>query len=75
MESNQQLDQNGGFGGPTAEELAALDALGGKGRWLVGGVELALTNLDKVLFPGRDGEAPLTKRDLIRHYAAMAPWA
>ena len=50
----------------TDDELAALDALGAKGD--VGrsqGRELALTNLDKVLFPARgDDEAPVTKRDL-----------
>jgi bifunctional non-homologous end joining protein LigD len=34
---------------------------------------LRLTNLDKVLFPGRDGEAPLTKRELIRYSACVAP--
>lgn len=57
----------------TPEELAALDLLRRKGTWEVGGRELALTNLDKVLFPGRR-EEPLTKRDVIRHYAAVAPY-
>ena len=33
-----------------------------------------LTNLDKVLFPGRDGEPPVTKRDLIRYHALIAPY-
>jgi len=60
--------------GPTDSELAALDALGKKGVWVVQGVELALTNLDKVLFPGRDGEGALTKRDLIRYHARIAPY-
>ena len=59
--------------GPTPDELAALDALGGKGTWELQGRELALTNLDKVLFPGRDGGADLTKRDLIRYLAVTAP--
>lgn len=54
-------------------ELAALDALGGKGRWTVQGRELALTNLDKELFGARDGDPPVTKRDLVRYYAAIAP--
>ncbi|MFR9807172.1 DNA ligase D [Pseudonocardia sp. RS010] len=57
----------------TADELAALDLLGRRGTWEVGGREPALTNLDKVLFPG-DREAPLTKRDVIRHYARVAPY-
>jgi len=35
------------------EELAELDALGSEGRWHVFGRELRVTNLDKVLFPGR----------------------
>jgi bifunctional non-homologous end joining protein LigD len=59
--------------GPTDEELAALDALPAKGTWEFDGQALRLTNLDKVLFPGRDGEPPLTKRDLVRHYAFVAP--
>ncbi len=53
----------------TTEELAALDALDGGGRWEVGGHALELTNLDKVLFPG----AGYTKRDLNRYYASIAP--
>ena len=60
--------------GPTDDELEALDALGAKGTWAVQGQELALTNLNKVLFPGRDGEEPLTKRDLIRYHAQVAPY-
>lgn len=54
-------------------ELLALDELGVKGTWTFRGRELRLTNLDKVLFPGRKGEDPITKRELIRWYAAMSP--
>jgi bifunctional non-homologous end joining protein LigD len=61
------------FDAPTVDELTALDALGAKGRWKLQGRELALTNLDKVLFPGRDESGPVTKRDLIRYYATVAP--
>jgi len=61
------------WAGPTADELAALDALGKAGRWMLGDHELHLTNLDKVIFPGRDGAPALIKRDLIRHHATMAP--
>jgi bifunctional non-homologous end joining protein LigD len=57
----------------SSAELEALDALGGSGTWDFGGRELRLTNLDKVLFPARDGGPPLTKRDLIRHHARTAP--
>ena len=49
-------------------ELDALDRMEGAGTWSVGGQEIRLTNLDKVLFP--DGS---TKRDLIRYYATAAP--
>jgi bifunctional non-homologous end joining protein LigD len=59
---------------PTEDELSALAALRTKGRWTVRGRELALTNLNKVLFPGRDGEPDVTKRELIRYYAVIAPF-
>jgi len=59
----------------TADELAALDALGSEGLWQVGGEMLKLTNLDKVLFPPREGtdDPPITKRELIRYFARIAP--
>jgi bifunctional non-homologous end joining protein LigD len=59
--------------GPTEDELEALDALGKAGEWQLGEHTLKITNLDKVLFPGRDGEPPVTKRDLIRYHALVAP--
>jgi bifunctional non-homologous end joining protein LigD len=40
--------------------------------WEVGGFELKVTNLDKVIFPPRDGD-PITKRELIRYFARIAP--
>ena len=61
--------------GPTADELAALDALGAAGTWHLFGRELRVTNLDKVLFPPRPGEGAVTKRDLLRYTAQMAPVA
>ena len=71
----------------TPEELAALDAMTKDGVWSVGGFELKLTNLDKVLFkpkagdPEPDGSQPkkgalpaaVTKRELIRYFARIAP--
>jgi bifunctional non-homologous end joining protein LigD len=54
-------------------ELRALDRLGREGDWTVGGVEVHLTNLDKVLFPAKGKGKPLTKRDLVRHHAFVAP--
>jgi bifunctional non-homologous end joining protein LigD len=59
---------------PSDDELTALDALGKAGTWTLQGRELKVTNLDKVLFPGRDGEAPVTKRELIRYHARVAPF-
>jgi bifunctional non-homologous end joining protein LigD len=57
----------------TKAELAQLEELGDGGRWELQGRELKLTNLDKELFPGRDAEEPVTKRELVRYYASVAP--
>ncbi len=60
----------------TTDELAALDRLGRAGTWHVGGTELKLTNLDKVIFPtplDRPDEPPVTKRELIGYFARIAP--
>ncbi|HVF15000.1 MAG TPA: DNA polymerase ligase N-terminal domain-containing protein, partial [Acidimicrobiales bacterium] len=59
---------------PTEDELAALEGLGRAGTWLLQGRELKLTNLDKVLFPGRGDEPPVTKRELVRYHALVAPF-
>jgi bifunctional non-homologous end joining protein LigD len=59
--------------GATDDELGALDELGAKGTWTLQGHDIALTNLDKVLFPARAGGAPVTKRDLVRYHACIAP--
>jgi bifunctional non-homologous end joining protein LigD len=62
-----------------AEEIAALDELGPGGTWAVDGVELKVTNLDKVLFaegPATDDHPvrpAVTKRDYLRHLATIAP--
>jgi bifunctional non-homologous end joining protein LigD len=59
--------------GPAEADLAALDELGGNGSWQVFGRQLRLTNLDKDIFPGRTGEPPVSKRELIRYAAVIAP--
>ncbi len=59
--------------GPGDAALAELDVLGDGGTWEVFGRELRLSNLDKVLFPARDGEPPVTKRELVRYAARVAP--
>jgi bifunctional non-homologous end joining protein LigD len=62
---------------PLAEHdqaLVALDELPAEGGgWPVHGREVAVTNLDKVLFPAREGEQPVTKRDFLRYAARIAP--
>ena len=59
------------------DELAALDALkASEGTWHVGGQDLKLTNLDKVAVPAArrpSTSAPVTKRELIRYFARIAP--
>jgi DNA ligase D len=59
---------------PTSAELAALDELGAKGRWSIAGSEVAVTNLDKVLFPARAGDPAVTKRDSLHYYAQIGPY-
>ena len=60
---------------PSASALAKLDDLGKGGTWAVGGEDVKLTNLDKVLFPAdkANGRDAVTKRDLVRYYATIAP--
>ena len=57
----------------TRAELRARTRLGGSGTWEVFGRQQRVTNLDKVLFPPRGREKPVTKRDLVRYVAQIAP--
>jgi bifunctional non-homologous end joining protein LigD len=57
----------------TDAEFAALGHMTRDGIWRVGGFDVKLTNLDKVLFPGRHPEPPVTKRDLVRYFVRIAP--
>ncbi|WP_202963947.1 DNA polymerase domain-containing protein [Actinoplanes friuliensis] len=57
----------------TPVEAGELDSLGAGGSWTVFGRQLRVTNLDKVLFPGRDDRPPVTKRDFLRYTARIAP--
>ncbi|MFG2041275.1 DNA polymerase ligase N-terminal domain-containing protein [Dactylosporangium sp. NPDC048998] len=59
--------------GPADDELARLEALGESGTWHVFGRDLRVTNLNKVLFAGRDGGAEVTKREILRYTAEIAP--
>jgi bifunctional non-homologous end joining protein LigD len=58
---------------PGEDELAALDEITKDGKWEIFGRVLRLTNLDKELFPGRGDGPPVTKRELIRYTARVAP--
>ena len=57
------------------EAIDELGSLGKQGTWEVFGRRLKVTNLDKVLFPGAHGEAPITKRELLAYAARIAPFA
>ena len=59
----------------TEAELEALAALGKEGTWRLGGVDLKLTNLDKPIFPPREGDdgGPITKRELVGYFTRVAP--
>jgi bifunctional non-homologous end joining protein LigD len=59
--------------GPAEDDLAALDDLGESGTWRVFGRSLRLTNLDKEMFPSRAAEPGVTKRELVRYAAQIAP--
>ena len=55
------------------DELRELDHLKDAGAWEIFGRRLRVTNLDKVLFPGRGRERPVTKREFIKYAARIAP--
>lgn len=60
----------------TEGELDALAKLGKEGVWHVGGRELKLTNLDKVLFPPSPytpDEPPISKRELVAYFGRIGP--
>ena len=59
--------------GPGAEALAQLAEFRSSGHWQIFGRELRVTNLEKVLFPPRPGEQPVTKRELLGYTACIAP--
>ncbi|MCV0403573.1 MAG: DNA ligase D [Chloroflexi bacterium] len=65
-----------GDGGPAdglEAALEQLEALKREGTWFAAGREVRVTNLDKPLFPGRDGDGPITKRDLLGYHLLIGP--
>jgi len=58
------------------DELAELEALGPSGVWHVFGRVLPVSGLDRELLPpAKHGEGPVTKRELLRYAALVAPLA
>lgn len=55
---------------PQAPSSQASGGSGKGGKLVVAGV--TISNPDKVLWPGQDGEPPITKADLVRYYEAAA---
>ncbi|HTJ38424.1 MAG TPA: DNA polymerase ligase N-terminal domain-containing protein [Dactylosporangium sp.] len=55
------------------DEVARLEGLGEAGTWHVFGRDVRVTNLNKELFPGGDGEAGVTKREILRYTLQIAP--
>ena len=56
-----------------ANVVEQLDAAGDRAVLDVAGHRVAVTNLDKPLWPAAGGRAAITKRDMIRYYARMGP--
>ncbi len=56
-----------------ASVLEQLEAAGDRALLEVEGHRVAVTNLDKALWPANDGRGAITKRDMIRYYARMGP--
>ena len=50
-----------------------LEAAGDRALLDVEGQRVAVTNLDKALWPATEGRRAVTKRDMIRYYARMGP--
>jgi bifunctional non-homologous end joining protein LigD len=59
--------------GPTEDELAEFDSFTTSGTWTIFGRDLRVTNLDKVMFPARRADKAVTKRELLRYAAQIAP--
>jgi bifunctional non-homologous end joining protein LigD len=57
----------------SAAELDALDALGAAGSWDFDERTLRLTDLDKEQLPERGRGRAITRRQLVRYYATVAP--
>ena len=61
-------------GAAVGSVLEQLGREGERAHLEVAGVELAVSNLDKVLWPETAEQRALTKRDLLRYLATVSPW-
>ena len=61
-------------GDAAADVLDQLAREGERMHLAVGGAELPVSNLDKVLWPETAEQRALTKRDLLRYLAEVSPW-
>src|SRR5688572_33377656 len=61
-------------GGTVRGVVQQLDAAKERAVLHVEGHDLAVSNLDKALWPGAGSRKPLTKRHLLRYLARVSPW-
>lgn len=59
---------------PVDRVIAELEAAGPTATLRVDGHDVAVTSLDKPLWPAAGRRRALTKRDLLRYYARVSPW-
>jgi bifunctional non-homologous end joining protein LigD len=59
---------------PAESVVSQLDDAGESATLRVGGHKVAVTSLDKVLWPKAGRGRAFTKRDLLRYYAQVSPW-
>ena len=72
--ATEEHEAAAGAGAAVDSVLEQLGREGERTHLEVGGVELAVTNLDKVLWPETAEQRALTKRDLLHYLATVSPW-
>ncbi len=72
--ASEEREAAAGAGAAVDSLLEQLGREGERTHLEVGGVELAVTNLDKVLWPETAEQPALTKRDLLHYLATVSPW-
>ncbi|HVL38564.1 MAG TPA: non-homologous end-joining DNA ligase [Fimbriimonadaceae bacterium] len=72
--SSSGPNHSGEEGGVREEVLRQLEGDSKEILLKVEGYEIGITNADKVYWPAHEGSPPVTKRDLLRYYATVAPY-